>query len=142
MATPYTDIYERAIFKFQDNTLFQFTNEEKEQILEKYLTSAIVKFSSVCKIDLSNRKNGTFNETLDEECIEILALGITYYWLSAKALNVRLLRNNLSTKDFSTFSNANILKEINATKNSVQKEFFNAITNYSYRHGDLVNMEV
>ena len=42
MATPYTDIYERAIFKFQDNTLFRFTDEEKEQILENYLTSAIV----------------------------------------------------------------------------------------------------
>jgi HAMP domain-containing protein len=74
--------------------------------------------------------------------MDILTEWMTVFWLKPFVNNIENIRNNLSTKDFSTFSNANILKEINATKNSVQKEFFNAITNYSYRHGDLVNMEV
>lgn len=143
MATPFTDIYERAIFKFADRNLLKLTDEEKEQVLEKYLLSSQVRFSNVCRFDLSDRdeEKKQFNQTLDEASIEILALGIAYYWLRAKVLRVELMKNNLSTKDFTVFSNANLLKEVRETRDTIYKEWIGMINDYSFRNGDIANLK-
>ena len=143
MATPYTDIYERAVFRFSDTSLLQLTDEDKENILEKYLYSACARFKNVCRVDLMDRDESLkqFNADLDDEVIEILALGVAYYWLSAKVMRVELLRNTMSTKDFTTFSNANLLREATALRDAVQSEFVGAINTYSYYDGTIANLK-
>lgn len=143
LATPFTDIYERAIFKFSDRSLLELTDEEREQVLEKYLFSAQARFANVCRIDLSDRddEKKQYNNTLDEASIEILSLGIAYYWLRAKVLRVELMKNNMSTKDFTVFSNANLLKEVRTTRDQIYKEWLGAMNDYSYRNGDIANLK-
>lgn len=143
MATPYSDVYERAVFRFSDASLLQLTDEDKESILEKYLNSACARFKNVCRVDLMDRDESLkqFNADLDDEVLEILALGVAYYWLSSKVLRVELLRNTMSTKDFTTFSNANLLREATALRDAVRDEFIGAINAYSYYDGSISKLK-
>lgn len=143
MATPFTAIYDRAVYRISDSTLLKMSAEDAESVLEKYLFSAQARFKNVCRIDLTDRDDEAkqYNNTLDDECIEILSLGVAYYWLSAKVLRVELLRNTLSTKDFTTFSNANLLREASVLRDTVKKEFIGAINAYSYYDGSIENLK-
>ena len=143
MATPFSEIYERAIFKFADRNLLKLTGDEKEAVLEKYLLSSQARFSNICRIDLSDRdeEKKQYNNTLDESSIEILALGVAYYWLRARVLRVELMKNNLSTKDFTVFSNANLLKEVRSTRDMLYKEWLGLMNDYSFRNGDIANLK-
>ena len=54
MATPFTDIYARAIFRFADYEFLKQDIETREGVLEKYLISAKTEFQRVCKTDLGD----------------------------------------------------------------------------------------
>lgn len=139
MATPYQDIFGRALFRLSDTKLAQLHCFDQQTILSKYMKSAIADFQNKCEIDLSNRneEEEIFNEDIPEEVQEILALGISYYWLSAQVLNNELLKNKLSTKDYTYFSPANLLRESTALRKEVQTEYKHRIINYTYDHGNL-----
>ena len=144
MATPFSKIYERATFRFSDYDFFKFTEEDYESILEKYLKMAESDFVNTCLFDLKNKDEGNkeYIEDLDDESIEILALGIAYYWLSRKVINSDLLKNNISTKDYTFFSPANLLREMTVLRDDVKKEFKQKIIDYSYTHGNISDLKV
>ena len=143
MATLFDDIYSRAISRFSDYDFLQISSSSRETILERYLYSAISDFERVCLFDLSNIDtiNKAFVDDLDNESIEILALGIDYYWFSAKVQNSELLRNSLSTKDYTFFSPANLLRELRNVRNDLKSELKHRITTYSYDHGDIAGLK-
>lgn len=134
MATPFKDIYERAIFRFADYEFLKQDIEIREGVLEKYLISAKTEFQRVCKVDLGNYdlEQKQFNESLDDEIIEILSLGIAFYWLSYKALNSELLKNVLNSKDYYYYSPANLLKEVQTLRKTLRNEFSSKMRQYSY----------
>lgn len=146
MSTPYKDILDRAIFRFSDSKLARLNEVDQYFILQKYLESAVSDFQNKCSVDLTQRVenqqtdlsySGGFIEDLDNEVQEILALGTSYYWLSAQVLNIELLKNKLSTKDYQYFSPANLMREIQTLRDSVRKEYRARITRYTYDHGNL-----
>lgn len=142
MATPFTDIYDRAIFRFADYDFLKKDFQSREDVLERYLISAKTDFLKICKIDLANcdMTAKQFNEDLNDEIIEILGLGIAFYWLSYKALNSELLKNVMNSKDYSYYSPANLLKEIQTLRNSVRKEFLSKMRQYSYNNNDVSSL--
>ena len=139
MATPYEDIYERALFKVKDLKLGAMEESERRYVLRQYLNSTVADFVTKCEKDLDDRDDATeeFSETLSNEQKEILALGIAYYWLSAQIMDRTLLKNKISTKDYQYFSPANLMREINTMRTDVYKEYRHRLTNYTYDHGDL-----
>ena len=134
MATPFTDIYARAIFRFADYEFLKQDIETREGVLEKYLISAKTEFQRVCKTDLGDYdlELKQFNQTLDDEVIEILSLGIAFYWLSYKALNSELLKNVLNSKDYYYYSPANLLKEVQTLRKTLRSEFNSKMRQHSY----------
>lgn len=139
MGTPYSDIYDRAIFRVSDVRMARLNDEDKKFVLRKYMDSAISDFSNKCLQDLNDRdeENECFKVDLTNEEQEILALGISYYWLSSQILNGELLKNKLSTKDYTYFSPANLVRETNTLRNDVRTEYKHRIVNYTYDHGNL-----
>ena len=114
MPTGFSSIYDRAVFKFTDYTFLTTAAEIKKDVLWRYLQSAIVDFAPCYSegeltYDLEKEE---FTDDLSEEVQEILALGIAYYWLSGQALTRSLLKNILHNKDYTSYSPANLLKEI------------------------------
>lgn len=134
MATAFSEIYDRAIFRFADYDFLPNSPEEREDVLERYLISAKTDFLHICKIDLGDCDYTLkqFNQTLDDEVIEILSLGIAYYWLSFKTLNSKLTKNVLNSKDYYYYSPANLLKEVQTLRKTLHKEFYSKMRLYSY----------
>ena len=160
MSTPYTAIFNRAIFRLSDAKLARMNCQDQQFILGQYLESAVSDFCTKCKVDLSERVEDmsidegsvdgltSYNTTnqidqpgfvadLSAEEQEILALGISYYWLSAQIMNSELLKNKLSTKDYQYFSPANLMREVQTLRESVRTEYKHRIISYTYDHGDI-----
>lgn len=142
MATSFNSIYQRAIFRFRDYDFMKINDADVGEVLKTYMRSAIADFSSVCQKDLSKRtdEGDKFEVDLSDVEQEILAAGIAYYWLSSKIMDQEMLRNSLSTKDYTYFSPANLLRESQEFRNQVRKEYRDSITLYSYRHGDIASL--
>lgn len=151
MATPFTDIYDRAIFRFADYDFLSLSElggykqdiQTREDVLERYLISAKTDFSRVCKVDLTDcdMEAKQFNADLDDEIIEILALGISFYWLSYKALDSKALKNVLNSKDYYYYSPANLLKEVQELRNTIRSEFQSKMRRYSYNDNELETLK-
>lgn len=144
MPTKFSEVYDRAIFKFTDYSFLTAVTDFKEALLQKYLLAAITDFQYVCDVDLSkyNLEEEQFENELSNEIIEILSLGISYYWLSAQSLNRELLKNRIHNKDYTSYSPANLLKEILALKEMLEREYKAKINLYSYRHGSIETLRV
>jgi hypothetical protein len=143
MATPFTDIYSRAVFRFADYEFLKQGIDTREDVLEKYLFSAKTDFQRICKADLGayDMELRQFDETLDDEVIEILSLGVAFYWLSYKSLNSELLKNVLNSKDYYYYSPANLLKEIQTLRKTLRGEFNRKMRQYSYNDNDISNLK-
>lgn len=131
------DIYDRAIFRFSDYDFMRMDIQSREDVLERYLMSTIGDLTVIIPDTMQHDKyEKEFAEDLDDEVIELLALGVDYYWFSSKVQNSELLRNSLSTKDFTYFSPANLMRELRNVRNDLKAEYKSAVTIYSYNHGD------
>lgn len=144
MATSYSEIHARAISKISDYDILKFDVSTREMMLNEYLLSAQIEFQRMCKIDLSDRDDtlAQYNETLTDEIIEILATGEAYYWLMPKVLNSENLYNVLNTKDFTTYSPANLLKELQNLRDVLWKDFKRKMFEYTYRSADIAGLKV
>ena len=96
-------------------------------------------FKKTCPYDLSNKDEllASYNDELDFEAIEILSLGVAYYWLCRRLMNSDLLRNSMSTKEYTFFSNANLVRELNVFRDDLYKAYKQKIIDYSYYNGSL-----
>jgi hypothetical protein len=143
MATPFSDVYDRAIFMFADHDFLKKDIKTREDILEKYLISAKTDFSRVCKIDLNDcdMELKQFNVDLDNDSIEILALGISFYWLSYKTMDSKALKNVLNSKEYSYYSPASLLKEVKELRNTIRSEFYSKMRRYSYDNNELETLK-
>lgn len=139
MGTPFEEIYVRASFRFTDYDFLQLDFGQRFEILGQFLKMAEADFKKTCPYDLSSKDEllAAYNETLDDEAIAILGLGVAYYWLCRKLLNSDLLRNSMSTKEYTFFSNANLTREMNEFRNDLMKEYKQKIIDYSYYNGSL-----
>lgn len=142
MSTPYSAIHNIAIGKFMDFDMLKFNEDDREEILNRFLKSAIVDFLPICKEDLSTRDEGLqeFAADLPDDVMEILAAGEAYYWLKPRVNNLENFRNLMSTKDFSFFSNANLLNALQALSAQLENEFRRKMYLYSYRKADMSSM--
>ena len=141
MPTPYRNIIQRAQFRVTDYEVLKRTFQNQVDMMEEYLLSAVADFAPYCEFDLEDRDEDLFqfNQDLDHDSIQILALGTAAYWMSSKTLNSELLRNKLSTKEYSYFSPANLLGEVQTLRGTMMREFKSAIIRYTYRHGNIVS---
>ena len=144
MATKFAEIYERAIFKMSAYDFLDMEKKRRESVLEKFLTSAQADFQGSCSVDLADRDTELeqYNQDLNEEEKEILALGIVFYWLSSKTIRSDLLKNVICNKDYTSFSPANLLKEVHSLRTEIKKEYKSRIREYAYRRSDLEKLKV
>lgn len=134
MAVLYEKVYDVFRDKATEWELAELTDSVSEDILYGWLKGAINRFKDTCKNNLLDRDeiNKCFNVDITEKEIDILAECMVYYAQKPKVNNSDLFRNGLSTKDFSTFSNANLLNAISERHKQVEKEINYMISSYSY----------
>lgn len=135
--TAYTTIYNSFLDKVNDYDLADMTAELAQTAMRGWLNQAVVRFLESCKKDLTQTEEGGFTENLDLMEIDILTEGMVEAWLKPIRNNLDLLRNALSTKDFTTFSPANLLDKVNDTYSMAHANFLSRIKEYSFIRNDV-----
>lgn len=135
--TAYTTIYSSFLDKVNDYDLADMTAELAQTSMRGWLNQAVVRFLESCKKDLTQTEEGGFTEDLDLMEIDILTEGMVEAWLKPIRNNLDSLRNALSTKDFTTFSPANLLDKVNDTYSMAHANFLSRIKEYSFIRNDV-----
>lgn len=138
MPTPYSDIFDKFLSKVSDYSFLNLELTELEDILTKYLKSAIVKFKQ-CNQNLSDKDdvNKTFNIDLTEEEQEILATLLIVEWLNPFINSTEVMKQFLSSKDYTYYSQANHLKELRILRDDSKSESQQLMISYSYTTGNI-----
>lgn len=135
--TAYTTLYNSFLDKVNDYDLADMTETMAQTSMRGWLNQAVVRFLESCKKDLTQTEEGGFSEDLDLMEIDILTEGMVEAWLKPIRNNLDLLRNALSTKDFTTFSPANLLDKVNDTYAMAHANFLSRIKEYSFIRNDV-----
>ena len=137
MAVPYSSIYDLFLDEISDSSFLQFTEEQRDLMLNKLLIKSISRFHA-CKTDLLDRDEtlSQFNQDLTEEEQLILSTIMRYHWLNQKVFNIELIKQKMTTKDFKLTSQAEHLLRLTVLRQELEKEISNMIvlyTTYSYK---------
>jgi hypothetical protein len=136
--TEYNKVFAMFKDKITDPDLLLFTADIQSEILIGLLTSACARFNGKCIKDLTNRDDDlqTFHIELNDTEIDIITELMVEYWTKPHLNNIENLRNHLSTKDFSTFSSANLLNSIQELYKLSRKNARSYMNEYSMSNGD------
>ena len=144
MATSYSDVYEAFIFKIEGYKLLMLLNEDRERIIDKYMTAVCRKIQKKCAkyVDLADRDDllQQFNKDIDEDIIDIIAECMITEWLKPKIYSDELLQSRLNTKDFTEFSPAKLIEHTRYVYEMSQKESKAMVNNYTFSHGDIAEL--
>lgn len=144
MATPFSEVYDPFLGQITDYDLLELEDNSRDLYLHGLMVSACNKFQEFCLIDLTDRDDTTldqFNQTLTDEIIDIIVLGMVVEWIKPRYFFQDNLRNSMNTKDYTTFSPANLLKEIRETYLASKKEFENKMYRYSFMNGNFEELK-
>ena len=141
MATSYSEVYNAFIFKVEAYKLISMLEEDREKILNRYLSSVCRKVQRKCAayVDLSERDDDfqEFLVDIDEDMIEILAECMVAEWLKPKIYSDELLESRLNTKDFTEFSPAKLIEHTRYVYEMSVDTANAMINNYTFSHRDV-----
>lgn len=150
MSVPY-DIFTNAFLgKITEYELaFMLDDDAKAEIVSGYMARAISSFKKVCKYDLLGSKNdeeACFDIDISpddlDDIADIISEGMVVQWLKPYLYNQEILENAINTRDFTTYSPAELLMRIGNAYKSAQKDFIQMIREYSYNTGDLTDLHI
>jgi len=131
---------------------FDFINMESESrtdIVDGYMKRAVTAFRKNCKYDLfttANDNDRVFNidvadDDLDE-LVDIISEGMLVQWMKPYVYKQENLEMLLNTRDFTSYSPAELLMRIGNAYAKAQKDYTQMIREYSYNHGDLSDLHL
>ena len=135
MYTSFEEIYEDFLPKTRNYDFLEMSEEELKEHLHDYLVPAIARFH-VCRKDLNDRDDllQRFNVKLSDLEIEILSNYCLLEHIDSTYVRTQnLLKMNLSSSDFNSFSNANHLDKLMAMRNKYLKENEGLLIRYAWR---------
>lgn len=141
MATEFSVIYGSFLSKVTDNDLADMTDRAANIVMSDLLQQAIVKFSESCKKNLADTDSTGFLDDLDIYEVDILSELMVEAWYKPHLNFTELLRNKLSTKDFATFSPANLQKENRESYELAHQRARSMINEYSFRMNNIGEMK-
>lgn len=147
MKASYDEFIQDFLQKITEYNFLRFDEGLLNTIVDGYMKHAIQQFSVVCKnvitgVDDEERTvlfNGV-TETDRDEIIDIITEGMLVQWMKPYMYKQENLENMLNSTDFTSYSPAELLKQVKATYEMCKKDFTNRIRNYSYDHGDLTDL--
>lgn len=143
MSVPYDYFTGAFLSKVSEFEFLKLPEEDRTAIIDGYMKRAVSAFKKICKYDLSSFDDSSreFTEDVDEsdmdEIVEIVSDGMLVQWLKPYVYRQELLENVLNTRDFVTYSPAELLLRVGNAYAKAQKDYTQAIRWYSYNHGDL-----
>lgn len=149
MSIPYDRFTEAFLSKVTEYDFVNMRDFERNSIVDGYMKRAIVGFKHICKYDLSTTGDDIIREFhIDiaeedlEELVDIISEGMLVQWMKPYVHKQDILETVLNTRDFTTYSPAELLMRIRNAYDSARKDYTNMMREYSYNHGDLTDLHL
>lgn len=149
MGVPYDTFVGAFLAKISEYDFSELMDHERNDLVDGYMKRAVSDFRSICKYDFSTTDDDVlrrFDVEVDEadldEIVDIVSQGMVVQWLKQYIYRQENLQAVLNTRDFTTFSSANLLAAIGDAHSKAQRDFVNMQREYSYRHGDLTALHL
>lgn len=144
------DVFTRA---FLDKVSeYDFLNQSQEcsmRTIDGFMKRAMSLFRKNCKYDFYTTMNNDSREfdvdiPPDDliEIVEIVSDGMLVQWLKPFVNQQDILENVLNTRDFTRYSPAELLLRVGNAYEKAQKDYTQAIREYSFNHGDLTDLHI
>lgn len=149
MGVPY-DVFAGAFLaKISEYSFLSLAEEDRTEIVDGFMKRALSAFRKNCKYDLFTTGNDIkriFDIDIPEadltELADIISEGMVVQWLKPYVNKQEILENVLNTRDFSTYSPAELLLRVGNAYSKAQKDYRDMIREYSYNHGDLSDLHL
>lgn len=143
------DVFSGAFLAKVTEYDFPIRDYDRNQIIDGYMKRAIAEFKNVCEYDLSTTGDDKIREfdvdvsDVDlDELADIISEGMLVQWMKPYIYKQENLENTMSTRDFSTYSPAELLLRIRDAYNGARRHFTVMMREYSYNHGDLTDLHL
>lgn len=145
--------YDQFVAAFLSKVLeYDFANMEedsRDEIVSGYLMRACANFDRVCPYSLLEHRNnetGEFDVDIPDEevdeIVDIVSDGMVCQWIRPMMWRQEIMENLLNTRDFTSYSNAELLYRITNAYEICLNRFNNRVKAYSYDHGDLTELHI
>ena len=135
--------------KITEFELSAVAEDISREIVDGYMKRSVSHFKKNCKYDLTTTAdddNRVFNVEIKksdlDEIVDIVSEGMIVQWLKPYVYQQELLENTLNTRDFTTYSPAELLLRISNTYAKAQKDYIQMIREYSYNNNDLSGLHL
>lgn len=135
--------------KISEYEFLQLPAADRYEIIDGYMKKAVAAFKNNCVYDLATNANDEERkyevEVIDEdvdELTDIISEGMVVQWLKQYVYQQELLQNSINTRDYSSYSPAELLKRVGDAYMKAQKDFVQMIREYSYNHADLSSLHI
>lgn len=129
--TTFEDIFDPFLAKISDyDELSNVTEEEFNLILDRYLRSALAKFTNKGDIK-ADFKSRTFNTELEDYIIETISVLLVVEWLTPQVNNTKLTKQVMTSKDYNLTSQKNHLEGLINLRKAMKKEAKYLVNRYS-----------
>lgn len=149
MSVPYDRFAGAFLAKVAEYDFADLDHYTRNSMVDGYMKRAISAFKNVCKYDLSTTADDLLREfDVDipesdlDEIAEIISEGMLVQWMKPYVYRQENLESFLNTKDFSSYSPAELLNRVSAAYTDVRKVFTHMVREYSYNHGDLTDLHL
>ena len=143
------DVFAGAFLsKITEYTFMQLQEENRTAIVDGFLKRAVPKFAKVCRHSLTECDDGARVFLADipadelDEIVDIVSEGMLEQWMKPYVYRQENLENILNSRDFTTYSPAELLLRVGNAHAKVQRDYTNMIREYSYNHGDLSDLHL
>lgn len=147
MVVSYDRIFSDFLQKITEYKFLSLPVSTRNEIVGGYMKHAVIEFSTVCgepieSIDDEEETVAMQNEIDEFEFIDIITDGMVFYWFKQFMFAEENLKNQLNTVDFSTYSPAELLKQVKLAYDQCGKRFTERLHRYTYDHGDLTDLHI
>nr|DAP58618.1 MAG TPA: hypothetical protein [Caudoviricetes sp.] len=147
MSVPYDKFTEAFLAKITEYDFVNMKDFERNNLIDGYMKRAIAAFRHINPYDLSSTADDNIREfNVDipaeeiDELVDIISEGMLAQWMKPYTYKQENLEMALNTRDFTTYSPAELLNRISSAYAKVQKDFVSMMREYSYNHGDLTDL--
>ena len=149
MSVPYDKFTGAFLSKVTEFEFVNMRDFERNGLIGGYMKRAISAFKNVCMYDLSSTSDDIIREfDVDipdediDEIVDIVSEGMLVQWMKPYTYKQENLELVLNTRDFTTYSPAELLNRVCAAYAKAQKDFVSMMREYSYNHGDLTDLHL
>ena len=134
MSVPYDVFTDAFLSKITEYDFVNMRDFERNSLIDGYLSTTGDDIIREFDVDIPD-------EDLDE-IADIVSEGMLVQWMKPYTYKQESLESVLNTKDFTTYSPAELLMRIGNAYAAARKDFTNMMREYSYNHGDLTDLHL